>query len=173
MRQESLDFFRAIVNVPSPSGYEEQAAELYRNYTSAFADEVRTDVHGNVWAIKNPKAKMKVMLAGHMDEIGFLIHYISDEGLLYFSGVGGHDSTIPIGQRVWIHGKSKVPGVIGRKAVHLLEEDERKKKPELKDLWIDIGASSKKEAEEVVSLGDPVTFQYEFQQLLGDRIAAR
>ncbi len=173
MRQESLDFFRALVNVPSPSGYEEQAAEIYRNYTKGFADEIRTDVHGNVWAIKNPNAKMRVMLAGHMDEIGFLIHYISDEGLLYFSGVGGHDSTIPVGQRVWIHGKSKIAGVIGRKAIHLLEEDERKKKPELKDLWIDIGASNKKEAEEFVSLGDPVTFQYEFQELLGDRITAR
>jgi len=173
MRQESLDFFRALVNVPSPSGYEEQAAEIFRNYTKSFADEVRTDIHGNVWAIKNPKAQMKVMLAGHMDEIGFLIHYISDEGLLYFSGVGGHDSAIPIGQRVWVHGKTKTPGIIGRKAVHLLDEDERKKKAELKDLWIDIGAATKAEAEEVVSLGDPVTFQYEFQQLLGDRATAR
>jgi endoglucanase len=173
MRKESFDFFRAIVNVPSPSGYEEQAADIYRQYTSTFADEVRTDVHGNVWAIKNPHAQMKVMLAGHMDEIGFVIHYISDDGLLYFSGVGGHDSTIPIGQRVWIHGKSRIPGVIGRKAIHLLEEDERKKKPELKDLWIDIGASNRQEVEEYVSLGDPVTFQYELQQLLGDRIAAR
>lgn len=173
MRQKSLDFFRAIVNVPSPSGFEEQAAEIYRNYTSKFADEVRTDVHGNVWAIKNPKAKMKVMLAGHMDEIGFIIHYISEEGLLYFSGIGGHDSAIPVGQRVWVHGKKRVPGIIGRKAVHLLDDDERKKKPELKDLWIDIGATSKKEVEEVVSLGDSVTFQYEFQELLGDRATAR
>ncbi|HEY3781883.1 MAG TPA: M42 family metallopeptidase [Fimbriimonadaceae bacterium] len=173
MRPESLDFFKTLVNVPSPSGFEEHAAEVYRNYTKGFADKVQTDTHGNVWAIANPDAKQKIMLAGHMDEIGFIIHYISDDGLLYFSGIGGHDSTIPVGQRVWVHGKQKVAGIIGRKAIHLLEEDERKKKPELKDLWIDIGATNKKEAEDVISLGDVVTFQYEFQMLLGDRATAR
>lgn len=173
MRAESLDFLKAIVNVPSPSGYEERAAEVYRGYTKDFADKLHTDVHGNVWAIANPEAEMKIMLAGHMDEIGFIIHYIDDAGLLYFSGIGGHDSVIPVGQRVWIHGKEQVCGVIGRKAIHLLEDEERKKKPELKDLWIDIGASNRAEAEEVVSLGDVVTFQYEFQHLMGDRATAR
>lgn len=173
MRAESLEFFKAIVNAPSPSGYEEPAAEIYRAYTTQFADQLHTDVHGNVWAIANPDATEKVMLAGHMDEIGFIIHYISDEGLLYFSGIGGHDSVIPVGQRVWVHGKERVAGVIGRKAIHLLEEEERKKKPELKDFWIDIGASRKDEASALVSLGDVVTFQYEFQMLLGDRATAR
>lgn len=173
MRPESLSFLKSIVNVPSPSGFEEQAAEIYRNYTKKFADEVRTDVHGNVWAIANPTAKMKVMLAGHIDEIGFMVHFISEEGLLYFRGIGGHDSSIAVGQRVWVHGKERVPGVIGRKPVHQLEEDERKKKPELKDLWIDVGAASKEEAEKVIRLGDVVTFQSEFEQLMGDRATAR
>lgn len=173
MRVESLDFFKAIVNVPSPSGYEERAAEIFRSYTAEFADAQHTDVHGNAWAVANPDAEMKVMLAGHMDEIGFVIHYISDEGLLYFSGVGGHDSSIPIGQRVWVHGKERVAGIIGRKAIHLLDEDERKKKVQIHELWIDIGASNRAEAEAVVSLGDPVTYQVEFQMLLGDRATAR
>jgi endoglucanase len=174
MRPESLDFLKAIVNVPSPSGYEERAAEIYREYTNSFADKVWTDVHGNTYAALNPDAEMKVMLAGHMDEIGFIVHYISDEGLLYFSGIGGHDSVIPVGQRVWVHGKEQVPGIIGRKAIHLLEEDERKKKPELKDLWIDIGATSRDDVLSAgIVLGDVVTFQYEFQQLLGDRATAR
>lgn len=173
MRSESLAFLKSIVNTPSPSGFEERAAEVYRHYTSAFADQVHTDVHGNVWAVLNPKAKMKVMLAGHMDEIGFIVHHVGDDGMLYFSGIGGHDSVIPVGQRVWVHGKKKIPGIIGRKAIHLLEEDERKKKPELKDLWIDIGASSREEAEKFVSLGDVATFQYEFQELMGDRAVAR
>ena len=109
MRPESLAFLKEIVNVPSPSGYEERAAEIYRRYTGAFADKVHTDVHGNVWAILNPDAEMKIMLAGHMDEIGFIIHYIDDSGLLYFKGIGGHDSVIPIGQRVWVHGKEQIP----------------------------------------------------------------
>ncbi len=173
MRPESLKFFKEIVNTPSPSGYEERAAEVYRAYTGKFADKVHTDVHGNVWAVLNPKAEMKVMLAGHMDEIGFIVHYIDDQGFLYFSGIGGHDSIIPVGQRVWVHGRKKVPGIIGRKAIHLLDEDERKKKPELKDLWIDIGASTREEAEKLVSLGDVATFQYEFQELLNGRATAR
>jgi len=173
MRQESLEFLKAIVNAPSPSGYEERAAEVYRSYTRPFAHRVDTDSHGNVAAILNPDAGMKIMLAGHMDEIGFIIHYISDDGLLYFSGIGGHDSVIPVGQRIWIHGKQRVPGIIGRKAVHLLEEDERKKKPELKDLWIDIGANSRAQVEEFIELGDVVTFQYEFEHLMNDRATAR
>jgi len=173
MRAESLDFLKAIVNVPSPSGYEERAAEVYRQYTKSFAEKVWTDVHGNTYAALNPDAKMGIMLAGHMDEIGFIVHYISEEGLIYFSGIGGHDSVIPVGQRVWVHGKEKVPGIIGRKAIHLLEDDERKRKPEIKDLWIDIGASSREEVESVIRLGDVATFQYEFQQLKGDRATAR
>ncbi|MFN3683950.1 MAG: M42 family metallopeptidase [Fimbriimonadaceae bacterium] len=173
MRAESLEFLREIVDTPSPSGYEERAAEVYRRYTKLFADLVHTDVHGNVWAALNPDAEMRVMLAGHMDEIGFIIHHIDDSGLLYFSGIGGHDSVIPVGQRVWVHGKRRVPGVIGRKPIHLLDEEERKRKPNLHDLWIDIGASNRQEAEELVSLGDVVTYQVEFQQLLGDRATAR
>ena len=177
MRSESLAFLKDIVNTPSPSGFEERAAEVYRGYTKAFADKIVTDVHGNVAAILNPEAEMKIMLAGHMDEIGFIIHHISEDGLLYFSGIGGHDSVIPMGQRVWIHGTGEkagqVAGVIGRKAVHLLEEEERKKKPEIKDMWIDIGATNRAEVEEFIALGDCVTYQYEFEQLLGDRATAR
>lgn len=173
MRTESFEFFKTIVNTPSPSGYEERAAEVYRQYTKVFADEVRTDVHGSVHAILNPHAEMRIMLAGHMDEIGFIIHYIDDAGLLYFKTIGGHDSAIPVGQKVWIHGTRQVPGVIGRKAIHLLDDDERKKKPEIKDLWIDIGASTREEAEAIISLGDVATYQYEFQEMLGDRAVAR
>lgn len=173
MRPESLEFLKEIVNTPSPSGFEERAAEVYRRYTTPFADEVKTDLHGNVAAILNREAETKIMLAGHMDEIGFIVHYIDEKGLLYFQGIGGHDSAIPIGQRVWVHGKEQITGVIGRKAIHLLKDEERKKKPELHELWIDIGAKDKAEAEEFVSLGDPVTYQYEFQTLLGDRATAR
>lgn len=173
MRPESLEFLKQLVNAPSPSGFEEPAAEVYRAYTGAFADAVTTDVHGSVCAAINPGAPMRIMLAGHMDEIGFVIHYISDDGFLYFMGVGGHDSAIVVGQRVWVYGKERVLGVIGRKPIHLLDAEERGKKPELKDLWIDIGASSREEAEKVVSLGDPVTFMVEFETLMGDRVTCR
>ena len=174
MRPGSLDFLKAIVNVPSPSGYEEGAAKVFRDYTGAFADHVETNVHGSVWAVLNPGATARVMLAGHMDEIGFIVVYVSDEGLVYFSRIGGHDTMIALGQRVWIHNESgRVPGVIGRKPIHLLESSEKDKRPELHDMWIDIGAVDRAEAEKLVTVGDPVTYQWEFAELAGDRVTAR
>jgi putative aminopeptidase FrvX len=173
MRSESLDFLKAIVNAPSPSGFEERAAQVYRDYTMQFADEQRTDSHGNVFAILNPKAETRIMLSGHLDEIGFIVKYINDEGLIYFTKVGGHDTLIAVGQHVWIHGKSKVPGVMGRKPIHMMSHDDRTKVPEFSDLWIDIGATSRAEVLEEVSLGDPITYMSEFQSLMGDRAAAR
>lgn len=173
MRAESLDFLRTLCNTPSPSGYEERAAQVYRDYTSQFADEVRTDRHGNVFAIINPHATQKVMLAGHMDEIGFQVHYIDDKGFLYFRGIGGHDSMVPLGNRVTVHGSQAVPGVIGRKPIHLLENGEKDKRPDLSDMYIDIGADSKADAESVVSIGDCVTYQYGFAELRNGRAIAR
>jgi putative aminopeptidase FrvX len=173
MNASSMAFLESVIAAPSPSGYEQPVARLYRDYVSRLADEVSTDVHGNVVAVLNPDARMKIMLVGHMDEIGFIIHYIGDDGLLYFSTVGGHDTSVALAQAVWVHGKKRLPGVIGRKAIHLLDPEESKRKPQIGDLWIDIGASTAAEAAAVVSLGDVVTFQREFQNLLGDRATAR
>jgi endoglucanase len=173
MPRQSIEFLEALVNAPSPSGFEQPVATLYRDRVGRYADHVTSDVHGNVLAVLNPDARMRIMLAGHMDEIGFVIHHISDEGLLQFSTIGGHDSVIPVGQMVWVHGRHRVAGAIGRKAIHLLNPDELKKKPEIQELWIDIGASSRIEAEAVVQLGDVATYQHGFQHLLGDRAAAR
>jgi len=147
---------------------------LFRNYVAQYADGMESDVHGNVWGALNPSAEMRIMLAGHTDEIGFIVHYIGDDGLLRFKTIGGHDSAVPAGQRVWVHGRERVPGVIGRKAIHLLEDDEEsKKKPEVTDMWIDIGASSREQAEALVELGDVATFVHEFQTLAGSRAAGR
>jgi len=174
MREDSLEFLKAIVNVASPSGYEERAAGVFRRHTRKFADRVWTDLHGNVYAALQPDAPVRVMLAGHIDEIGFIVHLIDEDGLLYFSPIGDHDSVVAVGQRVWVHGKERVPGVIGRKAIHLLEhEEDLKRKPELHELWIDIGESTREGAEQVVELGDVVTFQPEFQLLRGGRATAR
>ncbi|MDB5612942.1 MAG: putative aminopeptidase YsdC [Devosia sp.] len=174
MREQSLSFLRKLVQTSSPSGYEHVVAQRYRDYVQPFADAVSTDVHGNVTAVLNRTAEMKIMLAGHMDEIGFIIHYVDDNGLLFFSAIGGHDSVIPIGQTVWVYAQDgRVGGVVGRKAIHLMDPDELKQKPLLKELWIDIGAASRAEAEQVVSLGDVVTYQQDFQMLLGDRAVGR
>ena len=115
MRPEPLALLGSIISAPSPSGSEHPVAKLYREYTGRFADQVSTDVHGNVVAVLNPDASMKIMLAGHMDEIGFIIPYISDEGLLHFSPIGGHDGVVPVGQTVWVHGTQRVTGVVGRR----------------------------------------------------------
>jgi endoglucanase len=175
MRAESLEFLKEIVNTPSPSGHEQGAARVFRRYVQPYAEELRTDVHGNTYAVVHPAAEFRIMLAGHIDEIGFIVHYVGDDGLLYFKGVGGHDSFVPIGQRVWVHGATRVPGVIGRKPIHLLDDegDSEKKAPQLHDLWIDIGVSTKAEAAKLVPLGSPVTYQDEFQELSGGRAVAR
>jgi putative aminopeptidase FrvX len=178
VRPESQSFLQQLVDAPSPSGYESPAAKVYIDYVSRFADEVSTDVNGNVFAVlnrqpKNREPKVRIMLAGHMDEIGFIVHYIDQSGLLFFGTVGGHDSVIPVGQRVWVHGRERLPGVVGRKAIHLLDATELQKKPDFSDLWIDIGASSRAAAQAAVQLGDVVTFQHGFQPLLGDVATAR
>jgi putative aminopeptidase FrvX len=173
MRPETVKFLQELANAPSPSGFEQPAAKVYRDYTEAFADQVTTDVTGNVMAVLNPDARVRIMLAGHIDEIGFLIHFIGDDGLLYFSPIGGHDDVTPVGQRVWVHGRERLPGVVGSKAFHLLDPEAKTKRPEIKSLWIDIGATSREEAETLVRLGDPITFQQEFHPLLGERAAAR
>jgi endoglucanase len=130
-------------------------------------------VSGNVIAVLNPDAPVRIMLAGHIDEIGFVIHFIGEDGLLHFGGVGGHDDVTPVGQRVWVHGKKPVPGVVGSRAFHLQDSAEKTERPQLKNLWIDIGATSRAEAEACVRLGDPITFQQEFHPLKGDRATAR
>lgn len=173
MREKSLDFLRALIATPAPSGFEKEIGDLYRGYVGSFAEKVTTDTLGNVVAIINPNAGMRIMLAGHMDEIGFMVHYVSEDGFLHFRSIGGNDSAIAAGQRIWVHGKKRVAGVVGTKAIHLQTPEEQNQKPLMKHLWIDIGASSKAEAEEVVSLGDVVTVQAEFQTLLGDRATAR
>ena len=157
MREESFQFLRQIVNTPSPSGYEWKAQAIFRDYAGRYADEVHTDVLGNAYAAINPEGYPRVMLSGHVDEIGFVVHYISDEGFIFFSPVGGHDSIVPVGHRVRIHTKhGPVLGVIGRKAVHLLSDEERRKKPELSDLWIDIGAKDRDAAvARGIRVGDP------------------
>lgn len=173
MHSSSLEFLEALVKTSSPSGYEAGLAELYRSYIVPYADDVRTDIMGNVTAVINPGAEFKVTIAAHIDEIGLMIHHISDDGFLHFQMIGGNDSIIADGQRVWVQGKRRTAGVVGRKSMTVQSPSEMKQKPTTKELWIDIGAKSKEEAEAVVSLGDVATFQPEFLALLSGRATGR
>jgi putative aminopeptidase FrvX len=173
MRERFFEFLRSLVETPTPSDYEQEVARLYRDYVQPYSDRVTTDVMGNVTAIINPEAPMRFMLAGHMDEIGFIIHHIDESGFLFFSTIGGVDVATEIGQRVKVHGSSKVDGVIGRKAIQTFKAADSQQTPSLKELWIDIGATSRAEAEEVVRIGDPVTLKADFSKLLGNQAVGR
>jgi putative aminopeptidase FrvX len=173
MREESLDFLRSLVTTPSASGFEHNVAQLYRDYAKPFADRVTTDVMGNVTATINPDATMRFMFVGHMDEIGFIVHYIDHDGFLFFDTIGGTDVATEIGQRVWVCGRERVPGTIGRKAIQSFKSSDTSQTPTLKDLWIDIGATSREEAESVVQVGDPIVNQAEFAQLRNNRVVGR
>ncbi|MEX0678350.1 MAG: M42 family metallopeptidase [Pirellulales bacterium] len=166
MNAESLDFLRRLLETPSPSGFEQPIQEIVRRYVSSFAERVTTDVHGNVIAARNPDAALRVMLAGHCDQIGFLVHHIDNEGFLYVQPIGGWDAAVLIGQKmtVWTS-KGPLFAAIARKPIHLLTEDEKKQAPKLKDLWLDIGAMNKDEAAELVRVGDPVTLELGFTEM--------
>ncbi len=174
MRSESYDFLKSIEETPSPSGYEQPVARIVRKRMAKFADSITTDVHGNVIVAINPKAPTRVMLAGHMDQIGFLVNHITDAGFIHVSAVGGIDNAVLPGTRVTIHArKGPIQGVIGRKAIHLMKAEERNGgKIELADLAVDIGAKDKKEVLEHVAIGDPITFLLGVTRLLNDRIVS-
>ena len=171
MRSESFDFLKALVEAPSPSGYEQPAAEVFRGYVSEFADTVETNVMGSVHATLSGTGKApSVMLAGHIDEIGFMVTYITDEGFCSFKEIGGHDPQILPGARVYIHTTDgPLLGVLGRMPVHLLEEDERKKVVKTHKLFIDVGLPAK-EAKERIRVGDPVTYAVGLEKF-GDGLA--
>jgi tetrahedral aminopeptidase len=164
MDSSAFEFLKRLLETPSPSGFERPVQSLVREYAGAFADKVTTDSHGNVIAAMNPGAPLRVMFAGHCDQIGFLVQYIDNEGFLYVNPIGGWDPHNLVGQRmtVWTS-NGPVAGVIARKAIHLLTDEERKQAVKLKDLWIDIGCKDKAEAESLVRIGDPVTLKLGLQ----------
>jgi tetrahedral aminopeptidase len=172
MDQPALEFLRALLNSPSPSGYERPIQNVVRQFVEPFAAPVTTDWHGNVIAAVNPDGRPRIMLAGHCDQIGLMIKHIDDKGFLRVTAIGGWDMQMLLGQklRVWT-AKGPVIGVIARKPIHLLAQEERKSVPEIKDLWIDIGAASGEEARETVSVGDPVTLELGFETLRNDIVA--
>lgn len=174
MRKDSFQFLKKLVETPSPSGFEQPVQRVVREEMEKFSDEVKTDVHGNVIGIKNPQGRPRLMLAGHCDEVGFMVRYIDEKGFISFSSIGGVDAHLIPGKRVQIHTqKGPILGVVGKKPIHILEEKEKKKVVELSKQWIDIGAKDKKEAEKLVSIGDPITFSERLERLQGELVVSR
>jgi endoglucanase len=166
MDQAAKKFLQQILETPSPSGYEQPVQQIVRKYADGFADEVRTDLHGNVIACANPKAKLRVMFAGHADQIGLIVSNINENGFIYTNTIGGWDPQQLVGQRMTIHtAEGPIPAVISRKAIHLIEPDDRKIAAKQKELWLDIGVKDRDEAAAAVQIGDPVTVELGFQQM--------
>lgn len=174
MEESRVAFLRRVVASPSPSGFEQAAQRVVREEMQQFADEVRTDALGNVICTLNPTGKPGVMLTAHCDELGFMARYIDDNGFIFFAPIGGYDAATLPGARVEVHTPAGViPGVIGRKAVHILSGDERKKAPEMNEMWIDIGAANKEEAQRLVPLGSVATRAAQLEVLRGDLVMSR
>ena len=166
MEPRSHEFLKELLLTPSPSGYERPIQDVVRAYVADFADNVETDVHGNVIVGKNLESKCRLMFAGHCDQIGLLVSQIDDGGFIYTQTIGGWDAIQLVGQRmtIWTAGGG-IPGVIARKPIHLLKEEERKAPVKTEELWIDIGARDKEDAANLVRIGDPVTLELGYQEM--------
>ena len=173
---DTPELLDALLRVPAPSGYETPAAEVWRAAAREFG-EVAADVLGSsTVAVNVADDRPTVAVVGHIDEIGLFVSHIDDEGFLWFGPIGGWDPQNLVGQRVIVRGSGtggEVPGVIGKKPIHLLEEDDRKKPAQIKHMHIDIGASGREQAEELVSVGDPAVIAAEPLALPNGRLASR
>jgi endoglucanase len=166
MDKAAKKFLEQILETPSPSGYEQPVQEIVRKYAKSFADDVQTDLHGNVIACGNPDGALRVMYAGHCDQIGLIVSHINENGYIYTNTIGGWDPQQLIGQRMTIYtADGPIPAVISRKAIHLIEQDERKVAVKHKELWLDIGAKDREEAAAAVQIGDPVTLELRYQEM--------
>jgi putative aminopeptidase FrvX len=168
------DVLRRLLTAPGPSGYEQAAAAVFRDAAAAFAEVTYDSVGSTVARVAGTGGGPSVAIVGHIDEIGLIVHHIDDEGFLWFTGVGGWDPVILVGQRVEIATRGGiVPGVVGKRPIHLLEGEDRKKAPELKHLHIDIGARDGDEARGMVRIGDVAVIAGEPVELPNDRVVSR
>jgi putative aminopeptidase FrvX len=173
MDERSVAFLKRLLDTPGPSGFESAPARVWREEAASFA-AVETDVHGNAFATLNPGGAPRVMLAGHLDEIGVMVVHIDDDGYVHFGAVGGWDSQVLVGQRIVLEGKAgPVTGVIGKKPIHLMKSEERDKVSKITDLWIDIGAKTKEEAAARLRVGDAGVIDCRLAELPNGRIASR
>ncbi|MBK8000621.1 MAG: M42 family metallopeptidase [Verrucomicrobia bacterium] len=174
MRNESLKFLQTLINTPSPSGFETRGQRVWLDYVKKFAEATETDAYGNAVAWFNKGGSPRIMLAAHADEIAMTVNFINEQGFIYVRRVGGIDPAITKAQRVNIHAREgTVRGVVGNVAPHLMKLEGEPKPPKIHDLFIDIGVSSRKEAEKLVRIGDPITLVDEFEMLRGDLAVAR
>jgi putative aminopeptidase FrvX len=165
-------FLTDLLNASGTSGYEQSVQSIVREFASGFAEDVQTDVHGNVLATVNSSGSPTILLDAHCDQIGLIVRHIDPLGFVRVNTVGGWDMQILLGQRMLIHTQTgPVAGVIARKPIHLLDQEERKTVPKIRDLWIDIGSESEEETRRLVQIGDSVTPEPAVRQLRNRRLS--
>ena len=167
-------FLTELLKAKSPSGAEAQAQAVFDHFVKPHAEAYANDALGCRQATLNQKGAPTLMFAGHMDELGLIITYVNKDGFIYFDTIGGHDRSIISGRRVIVQtAEGPVKGVTGKRAIHLMDEGDRKKVPEIHEIWIDIGAKSKAEALKRVAIGDVATYDHEFELISGSVGTAR
>ena len=152
----NIKLLKEITETPGAPGREQRIREIVQRELKNAADEILTDNMGNMTVVKKGRKDKKVMVAAHMDEIAFIVTHIDDRGFIRFHTLGGFDPKTLTSQRVWIHGKKDIPGVIGCKPLHIMSAEERTKMVPATDYFVDAGMS-KKEVEKIVQVGDTIT----------------
>ena len=170
-----ISFLERLLDAPGPSGFEVRAARVWREEAETFAPDVRVDVSGNSFATVNPGGNPHVMLAGHIDEIGLQVTHVDEDGFLYVDQIGGWDPQVLVGQRVSVLAlDGDVPGVIGKKAIHLMQAEERRKSSRVNQLWVDVGAADRDAVAGLgIRVGDPMVISQGMVRLAGELIASR
>jgi len=171
---QAPEFLVDLLNARSPTGHEYEAQAVVDHYVEKEVDAYRKDTMGNRFATVNPEGDPSVLFAGHIDELGLIVTYINEQGFVYFDTLGGHDKSMISGRRVSIlTSKGVVKGVTGKRAIHLMTPEDRKKVPETHEIWIDLGVKSKAEAEKLVGIGDPAVYDQSFELINGSVGVAR
>lgn len=173
LSSDSIAFLKRLLDAPGPSGFESAAAGVWRDEARKLA-AVTADVAGNSVATVNDGAPITVMLAGHIDEIGVIVTWIDDDGFVWIGPIGGWDPQVLVGQRIRLAGRDgDVLGVVGRKPIHLIKREDRDKAVKFEDLWVDIGASSRADAEQRLGVGDAGVIDTRVVELPNNRLASR
>ena len=174
LSQSSIAFLKRLLDTPGPSGYEAAPGRIWREEASRFADAVRTDVAGNCMAEVNPTGSPTIMLDGHLDEIGLIVQYIDDDGYVYVSPIGGWDPQVLVAQRIrFLTRDGDVIGVVGKKPIHLMKNSDREHASKMTDLWVDIGAATRAEAEARLAIGDAGVIDSKSMDFPNGRLVSR
>ena len=170
----SIAFLKRLLDAPAPSGFEAMAARIWRTEAETFAHKVTTDIAGNSMAEVNSAGAVTIMLDGHIDEIGVIVQYIDDDGYVYISPIGGWDPQVLVGQRIrFLGNEGDVYGVVGKKPIHLMKAEDREHASKFADLWVDVGAAKRDEAERLLSIGDPGVIDARSHDFPNDRLVSR